>query len=245
MRIPSDDKTATLHAMFPTLVYQTHLEQHSAFKAAFDELENGRFDVESGDGGKHFAGEYHGRILLHQEDALATFFETLAEKIAAYLRVLGMRAELFEMQCLKSWLVLCEPNSEDQNALVAHNHSCSDVSWVYYIDVPEDCPAIKFHTGRQLQTAPFGSAFHYDWHDKSKSAIDKINWWNSDAWSVIPKSGDLLLFPGHQLHSVDGNHTSEKRVSAAGDVALTLRDQHMKLEFGRTSRRHWRSLPLK
>ena len=49
------------------------------------------------------------------------------------------------MQCLKSWMVLCDPECDDEpQAMVAHNHSCSDVSWVYYADVPDDCSAIQF-----------------------------------------------------------------------------------------------------
>lgn len=75
MRIPTDDNSATLHALFPTLVYQANLGDHAAYKAAFEtNLSGHQFQPESGDGGKHFAGEYHGKILLHQEQSLRPFF---------------------------------------------------------------------------------------------------------------------------------------------------------------------------
>lgn len=240
-----DENSPTLHALFPTLVYQASLENHVAYHAAFEEqAERSEFEIESGTGGKHFAGEYHGQVLLHQQESLRPFFGVLAGHVGEYLQVLGMKPEFFEMQCLKSWFVFCPPGSDDETAMVPHNHSCSDISWVYYVDVPEDGPVIRFHAGRRLNTSPFESAFHYDWHNEEKSAVDKHNIWNRDTWSIQPKSGDLLIFPGHQLHSVDANCTEKKRMSVAGDSALTLRDEHLNLEFGRTASKHWLTLPL-
>jgi len=245
MRIPSDDKSATLHALFPTLVYQANLDDHPAHKAAFkSNLADHEFQPESGDGGKHFAGEYHGKILLHQEKSLRPFFESLSNHVAKYLRVLGMKPEFFQMQCLKTWFVLCEPGGDQADALLPHNHSCSDISWVYYLDVPDDCPMIKFHAGQRRNTAPFESAFHYDWKHDEKSAISAVNWWNSQTWSIHPKAGDLMMFPGHQLHSVDSNHTNTTRVSVAGDIALVLKEEFTNLEFGRTAAKHWLTLGL-
>ena len=240
MKIPSDDGTATLHAMFPTLVYQSQLVDHTQYAAAFKNArQQFAFQPEIPEGGKFSAGEYHGQILLHQHKALRPFFETLANQVARYLKTLGMKPEFFEMQCLKSWFVICEPDPEGNDAaMVAHNHSGSDISWVYYVDVPVDCPAIQFHAGRDLKTALFESSFHYDWKRDEKSAVSTFNWWNSDSWSVHPHAGDLLLFPGHQLHSVDANHTKQNRVSVAGDIALVLREEYTSLEFGRTAEKH-------
>ena len=245
MRIPSDDTSATLHALFPTLVYQTNLDAHSEYQAAFaDRLQTFRFEPEAGDGAKHFTGEYHGRILLHQQPILRPFFDRLAVEVGSYLRVLGMKPEFFRIQCLKTWFVLCDPAGDESDALLPHNHSCSDISWVYYVDVPDDCSALKFHAGRQLNTAPFESAFHYDWQRDEKSAVSTINWWNSQTWSVHPKAGDLMMFPGHQLHSVDSNHGDTTRISVAGDIALVLREEYVNLEFGRTAEKHWLTLDL-
>ncbi len=245
MLIPTDDNSATLHALFPTLVYQTSLEDNQSYRAAFaDKAERFQFEVERGTGGKHFAGEYHGKILLHQQESLRPFFNALANHVGRYLRVLGMKPGFFEMQCLKSWFVLCPVSNDEDNAIVTHSHSCSDISWVYYVDVSEDSPVIRFHARQQLNTSLFESAFHYDWHNEEKSAIDKINWWNRDTWSIQPKTGDLLIFPGHQLHSVDANRSETLRTSVAGDISLVLREEHLNLEFGRTANKHRLSLPL-
>ena len=246
MKIESEKTTATLHALFPTLVYQARLEGHSEFKSAFAESEEQfGFSPVSINGKRHHAGEYHGQILLHQEPRLRPFFECLAEHVGRYLRELGMKSDVFDMQCLKSWFVLCDPEEEDEpQAMVAHNHSCSDVSWVYYVDVPEDCSAIQFHAGRRLANQLFESGFHFDWNDTAKSAVETFNWWNSDSWSIHPKQGDLLLFPGRQLHSVEANYSDARRTSVAGDIALTLRKEFRDLEYGRTSPEHWLSLPV-
>jgi uncharacterized protein (TIGR02466 family) len=245
MRIPADDPSTTLHALFPTLVYQASLNNHSLYRNAFEQEGNDfKFPNSAGSANRN-TGEYHGKILLHQSQSLRPFFETLAQHVGKYLGVLGMKSELFDMQCLKSWFVICCPEADgEDNAIVAHNHSCSDISWVYYFDVPDDCSALKFHAGRRLNTAVFDSSFHYDWHDDEKSAVDTFNWWNSDTWSIHPKNGDLVLFPGHQLHSVDANHSDSSRISIAGDIALTLREEFTDREFGRTASKHWLTLPL-
>lgn len=249
---------ATLHALFPTLVYQAKLASADRWKTELlKSLPNHSFSTEAELGGKHFAGEYHGQSLLHLDDGLSDFFNTIAVQVADYLKVLGMRPELFDLQCLKSWFVLCNPLNESSNesgdqsiddaaaaSLLPHNHSCSDVSWVYYVDVPDDCPAITFHSGRTPPTEPFGSAFHYDWQHDHKSAVTTFNQWNRDTWSIVPKEGDLLLFPGHQLHSVEANHTNQRRISVAGDLALTLKPEYIDREFGRTAPENWKKLPL-
>ena len=249
------DSAAILHALFPTLVYQTKLTDANRWNSLLlTSLPDHNFSNHAEQRGQHFAGEYHGQSLLHLDDRLAHFFATLAIQVADYLKVLGMQPELFDLQCLKSWFVICHPANEsdvttDSNtqptALLPHNHSCSDISWVYYVDVPADCPAITFHSGRTLPTEPFGSAFHYDWQHDHKSSVTTFNQWNKDTWSIIPKTGDLLLFPGHQLHSVEANHTDQRRISVAGDLALTLKPEYIDREFGRTAPENWKKLPLK
>lgn len=246
MKLPTKDNSATLHALFPTLVYEAQLPSADGFAADFASVqEEFGFEPKVRGEARYNAGEYHGQILLHQNQKLQPFFQTLAQHVAKYLSALGMRAELFDMQCLKSWFVLCDTTpEEDDDAIVPHNHSCSDISWVYYVDVPQDAGTVRFHGPTPPPTAMFQSAFHYDWHNDDKSAINTVNWWNSDTWSVPTQPGTLLIFPGHQVHSVEANRSTERRVSVAGDVGLTLKKQHRNLEFGRTSPKHWRDFSL-
>ena len=235
----------TLHALFPTLVYQSNCPHHGEWKPLFeDALNNFGFQPESRDSSRHFAGEYHGQILLHQHLPLRSFFDYLAGQVADYLRVLGMKPHFFDMNCLKTWFVCCDTADDEADAMLAHNHSCSDVSWVYYVDVAADCGPIRFHSGRQLGTSLFQSAFHYDWQNENKSSIDRINTWNRDTYTIAPQPGDLLLFPGHQLHSIDANRSDTVRISVAGDIALTLKPEFKDLEFGRTAPEHWLKLGL-
>lgn len=251
MLTTTTESGATLHALFPTLVYQSRLSNHANFNVAFEQSRDEfGFNSAVGASARYNAGEYHGQILLHQSERLQPFFERLANEVAEYLRVLGMKPEFFDMHCLKSWFVVCEPetnataDSKPTTSMVAHNHSCSDISWVYYPNVTDGFAPITFHAAGPRATQPFAAAFHYDWHNESKSAVGTINGWNSETWSVHPKTGDLLLFPGHQLHSIDANTSSKPRVSVAGDIALTLKPEYRDLEFGRTAREHWLSVPL-
>lgn len=246
MKLPTDDGSATLHALFPTLVYEARLPTAERFAADFAAVQDEfTFNPQVRGEARYNAGEYHGQILLHQNDKLQAFFNTLGDHVGKYLQALGMRPQLFEMQCLKSWFVFCDTTDENNDdAIVPHNHSCSDISWVYYIDVPKDAGAVRFHGPTPPATAVFQSAFHYDWHNDEKSAIDTVNWWNSDTWSVPVRTGDLLIFPGHQIHSVEANRSTNRRISVAGDIALTLKEPHRNLEFGRTSPEHWRRFSL-
>lgn len=247
---PKSANSPLLHALFPTLVYQASLPEANRWKTDLLKcLPDHSFSTAMEQGGKHFAGEYHGQSLLHLDQKLNPFFCELAEQVSCYLKVLGMKPDVFDLQCLKSWFVICDPIDESapddaSAALLAHNHSCSDVSWVYYVDVPDDCPAITFHSGRTPPTEPFGSAFHYDWQNDHKSAVTTFNQWNRDTWSIVPTEGNILLFPGHQLHSVEANHTRHRRLSIAGDLALTLKPEFTDREFGRTAPEHWKKLPL-
>ena len=245
MKTESDDRT-TLHALFPTLVYQASMEDVGAYRSAFGLIGDSHlFSPETPRGKRHHAGEYHGKILLHQESSLRPFFESLATHVGRYLQKMGMRSAVFDVNFLKSWFVICETEQENQpKAMVPHNHSCSDISWVYYVDVPAECPAIQFHVGTRLANELFESGFHFDWDDQTKSAISTLNPWNSDSYSIHPKQGDLLIFPGRQLHSVDANLTDKRRLSVAGDIALTLKPQYRNLEFGRTAAKHWLTLPM-
>lgn len=239
MRLKTPDNSATLHALFPTLVYHAEMKTSPQYADALRLAEEKfSFRVEGSEESRHFAGEYHGQILVHHFEPLRPFFDDLVQHIAAFMKTLGMKTQFYDVSLLKTWFVFCDEGGDEDDALVTHNHSCSDISWVYYVDVPKDCPAVRFHAGGQAPSAPFESAFHYDWQDSDKSAITSNNWWNSETWSIVPKTGDLMVFPGHQLHSVDSNHTKERRVSLAGDVSLVLKPEYRNLEFGRTAPEH-------
>ena len=244
MQLPSDDGKTTLHALFPTLVYQTHVAESQVWRERLEEVSPEFHPAsEAESGSRHFAGEYHGQILLHQQERLRPVFLGLAREVERYLNVLGMRPHLFDMQCLKSWFVICDASGDEPDAMMAHNHSCSDISWVYYVDVPDDTP-IRFHAPGPQPTAPFGSAFHYDWQNEAKSAVNRQTWWNRDSATIQPRDGDLLIFPGHQLHSIDANRSGRPRISVAGDIALTLKPEFKDLEFGRVAREHWLTIEL-
>ena len=148
MKIPSNDHSTVLHALFPTLVYQASLDEPQQYGEAFAERrKESAFRPGVRGSARYNAGEYHGEILLHHVPELRPFFGALSAEVTKYLRVLGMKPEFFEMQCLKSWFVLCEPEPDTDESMVAHNHSCSDISWVYYLDVPDASSPIKFHAG--------------------------------------------------------------------------------------------------
>ena len=90
MKIKSDKTEAKLHALFPTMVYQANLERRAEFQDSFaNAIEEFGFSPQTINDKKHHAGEYHGKILLHQEPSLRPFFECLAVHVGRYLRELA------------------------------------------------------------------------------------------------------------------------------------------------------------
>lgn len=82
--------------------------------------------------------------------------------------------------------------------LVPHHHAGSLVSWCYYVDVPDGSSAISF-------IDPRGNT---SWDLTAK---------RSPTHTIMPKTGDLLIFPGWVIHYVQPNLSQETRTTISGD----------------------------
>lgn len=88
-----------------------------------------------------------------------------------------------------------------------HNHTGAILVGVYYIQVPPNSGDILLHDPRGVN----------------------INWPDPDIKSnerpfvrITPSAGDLLLFPGYLVHSVEPNLSNETRISLAINVVDKL-----------------------
>jgi uncharacterized protein (TIGR02466 family) len=84
------------------------------------------------------------------------------------------------------------------NHLVPHHHAGSLISWCYYVNVPPGAGAISF-------IDPRGNT---SWDLTVKK---------SPAHTIMPKSGDLIIFPGWVIHYVHPNLSDEVRTTISGD----------------------------
>ena len=79
-----------------------------------------------------------------------------------------------------------------------HMHPNSIISGVWYPQINEQLPPIKFRHPRQSQIT---------------GTIEKYNHFNSAMFMLPMKKGELLLFPSTLQHSVPTNFTNEVRLS--------------------------------
>lgn len=117
----------------------------------------------------------------------------------------------FEIQ--NSWI-----NRHSQTDFAgSHRHNNSILSGVYYIDVESDSGAIIFEKDRShynLWTDTIEIGFNYQRHGDQ----NKLNVYNSDAWGVVPRKNELVIFPSLCYHSVQENKNSKQRYSLAFNV---------------------------
>lgn len=167
-------------------------------------------------------GELNGKILVHKDKRFRPFFSSVSKKVEEYLDSFNFNRELFDIHILKTWYALCD-NEFD---IPFHNHSCSHISFVYYIDVKHDDPLI-FEVDNPNEW--FGDAFSF---------VKESNTTNSWRYGVQVQNEDLLIFPGKIKHGTltDRNYV---RMSLAGDIILTLKENILDAESGFIPVKYW------
>ena len=110
-----------------------------------------------------------------------------------------------------------------------HHHRDSDLSFVYYCNIPNDHDKeIRFYTENKPE---FTSGF-CETYGVTKWDID-----NSMSWGLVPTEGELLIFPAALSHGVgergyapdiekiyNSDQFMQYRVSIVGDIILTFSD---------------------
>ena len=102
----------------------------------------------------------------------------------------------------QSWLNYTETNQYHHK----HEHPNSLVSGVFYINCHEELDKIKF--------------FKKDVYQTIKPEIKNWNVWNSEAWSFIVKTQDIIMFPSSLTHMVENKEGTNTRISLAFNVFI-------------------------
>ena len=122
--------------------------------------------------------------------------------ITEYMDHLGVDQDKISINITTSWVnQYARGDSTHQ-----HSHSNSIISGVYYL---EDCDAtapIQFHR------AP---GYVNLWPNTINLPIKQHNALNIDVITVIPKAGELIMWPSHLAHSVPPNESDTKRHTIA------------------------------
>ncbi len=91
----------------------------------------------------------------------------------------------------------------------SHQHRNSVISGVYYLQIPKNSGGVVFEKPHGY-TNNFHETLGFEYTEKTL--------YNTDTFTLIPKEGEILLFPSHLLHSVQKNNTNTIRYSLAFNI---------------------------
>jgi len=133
-------------------------------------------------------------ITLLENKTLASLKKFIIKKAEEYTReVLEINDQIYLTQ---SWSTINPPNVSHP----LHSHPNTFISMVYYAQCKSG--ALQF----KLDSSSISECFNFDY------TIDKFNIYNSQLWTLLTKTGDMVLFPGHIPHSTLPNKSSESRI---------------------------------
>ena len=108
-----------------------------------------------------------------------------------------------EVKISSMWSII---NTKDANN-GRHIHGNNFISAAYYVKAPKNCGNFIFYDPRSAPT------YHHPIYKKPNKL-------NSNAHSIEPKEGLLILFPSFLHHSVETNQSDEERIVISFNINL-------------------------
>ena len=193
--------TSNFHQAFPLIIYDRKIS--GFLSSLYKSFEDGKFDNSTG----KITGELNGKVLIHQDTRLTPFFKEIKKSVIEYLNHFEIDKNIFEINFVKTWFTICDPGQ----SFPMHYHSCSHISWVYYIQTPGDSLVLHQKNNNEV----FGDVFKF-----SKTQ----NFHNTDSYGIKPQPEHLIMFPGSLEHYTTPEPREHRRISLAGDIVLTLKN---------------------
>ena len=112
-----------------------------------------------------------------------------------------------KLEIINHWININGPNS--YNSL--HDHPMSNLSGVFYIDVPENSGYIYFENPQTFEAYAEISSYTMEASQQMNQHIHKY---------IKPIEGLLLVFPAHLKHGVLLNQSNEDRISVSFNITI-------------------------
>jgi uncharacterized protein (TIGR02466 family) len=226
------------HLIFPTVIYTAQLENYKEYnKVILDNIDPYNFDTRVPESPVYrMTGEHLGKIDIHHNKLFSEFFRHVSLHAKSYVNLLGMKDEVFDYFINKTWLSLID---SPETHMIYHSHSNSDISFCYYLEVPENPDCISFkniHRPNQL----FLGMMDDERYEQDKTFFRERNTANYNSFFIPPQEGLLVMWPGHLPHGTVKNPYSDspqrgRRNGLAGDISLVLKPGYNDFESGRIS----------
>ena len=233
-----------VHEVFPVLVCEFHYDEHEGFKNVFYQHMKDWVDPKGHQ-------DESGTQALHQEKELLPFYSFVAQSAKQYIHQLGLDSDDYYYNIVKSWW-----NINHRDSIPPHAHSDAHLSFSYYLNAPPDSNRLVFIPDHRFQNDLTHGMFLEDYN--GDSPIINTNRFNSSP-TFVPEDGMLVMFPGSLAHqtipadvlegndvelkpdpaTTDEDEIKRRRISIAGDILLTLRDNGKPRAMGLRSSDHW------
>ena len=164
-----------------------------------------------------WTGDRHGHDRLQHQDICAPLFRALHPRLRRYVSMLGLDADRFRFNIIRSWGTV----SEKGHMIQRHKHVQSHISIAYYPLMAAGTGMLRFHT-EESPNAFMPSLFHSQ--SMEHGLMKEENQFNCETVNMAVAEDDIVLFPSKALHSTEPNQTDEDRVSISADIVVTLAD---------------------
>ncbi len=190
--------------IFPTSIYKYSLPEYVRWISR--RWEHHRFN-------QGLTGELDGKVLVHQDPQLASFFCEVNDHIVEYMDSMNC---FYDVHFMKTWYAV----TDEERSVPDHCHDPAHISWIYYVETQD-----PLH---------FQADAPNEWFPQAFADLEKT-FNNTTVWAEPTEPGDLFIFPS-KLH----HHTfnTGPRMSLAGDVLLTNPD--LNREGGLTHPKYWK-----
>jgi uncharacterized protein (TIGR02466 family) len=230
--------------IFPTTIYVGKMENHVNNKQEFYKVypkfdfNQIKFNKENRTRTVNTVSENEGNPLIHLEENLDQLFGEICDHIKNYTRNTLRLKDIFDIVITKSWLSRAR---EYDQQIPWHIHSTSHISFVYYLNIPEDSHSLEF-SNEHAGNAIFSSLFYDDPSGKKYNMVEEHNEINSEIFYLTPQEGNVVIFPSKQPHSTGSTSSTFKgeRLAIVGDVSLILKEEFLSYSYGYIHEKYWK-----
>lgn len=217
--------------IFPTTIYLNKSNNHTKNKQNFYDVYP-KYDFED-----TTVSENSGNPLLHLDKKLEHLFDEIILNAKTYIHEVLLVRDIFNIAITKSWISRAR---KKEHEIPWHIHSTSQISFVYYINMPKNSNSLQFLNFNSPNNLFLGMNSEYK--KKERMLISDYNFNNANTFYFTPQEGHIVLFPSsirHCTKNIDGDFDGE-RLSIVGDITLILKEKELSLSMGYLDPQYWK-----